>query len=288
MIDPFFEGNILLEQLARSWIIIMFSAVIVCFVVSEITRNYSQVDKLWSFMPLIYGIVALSAFPSTRMWIMCLLVGLWGFRLSYNFSRKGGYNIIPWRGQEDYRWRVMQENPILKGRIRFGLFNLFFISFYQHFLILLFSSPFLLAAKYQDIGIMFLDIVAALLMILFLVIESIADNQQYMFQNLKRKKRTSERLYEESLKNGFLSEGLWKYARHPNFAAEQAIWISFYLFGVAASGKLINLTIAGPLLLVLLFLGSSELTERISSDKYSGYAKYKTDVPKFVPRIFRK
>ena len=93
-----------------------------------------------------------------------------------------------------------------------------------------------------------------------------------------------EPVYNASLKLGFLTEGLWKYVRHPNFASEQAIWISFYFFGVAASGKWLNLTLIGPVLLVLLFIGSSTLTESISSSKYSDYELYKKAVPGFFPR----
>jgi steroid 5-alpha reductase family enzyme len=217
---------------------------------------------------------------------MCILVTIWGFRLSFNFYRKEGYNIIPWKGEEDYRWKIMRQNPRLKGRIRFGLFNLFFISFYQHFLILLFSTPLLMAAKNRNSSLTLIDIIAASLILLFLVIETIADNQQFRFQKLKRHNEASDGLLSESLKKGFISDGLWRFVRHPNFASEQAIWISFYLFSVAASGIWINWTLAGPFLLVLLFLGSSELTERISSEKYPGYAAYKKDVPKFFPRLF--
>jgi steroid 5-alpha reductase family enzyme len=265
---------------------VMTAAALVCFVVSEITRNYSQVDKLWSLMPIVYSVITILAFPSPRAWIMGILATIWGLRLSYNFSRKGGYNIIPWRGAEDYRWEVMRNRPELKGRLRFGLFNLFFISFYQHFLILLFSSPLLIAAKYQDQEITLLDKLAAALMLLFIVIETIADNQQFRFQSLKRQKEGSG-LYRMSLKNGFLSEGLWQYVRHPNFASEQLIWVSFYLFGVAASGKWMNWTIAGPVLLILLFIGSSELTEKLSGKKYPGYAEYRKNVPRFFPNPFK-
>ena len=275
------------EQLASTLIIIMVLAALLCFLVSEITRNYSQVDKLWSLMPIIYSLIALVEFPSPRLWIMTILVTLWGLRLSYNFYRKGGYNIIPWKGEEDYRWKIMRQHQRLKGRLRFGMFNLFFISFYQHFLILLFSSPLMLAVKYRNISLTLTDIIAAFLMLLFLIIETVADNQLFRFRKLKLKSVVSDNQYAKSLKNGFLSEGLWCFVRHPNFVSEQAIWISFYFFGVAASGEWINWTIAGPVLLVLLFLGSTELTERISSEKYPEYANYKKEVPKFIPRIFR-
>ncbi len=275
-----------MENLVSAWIITMFTAVCVCFLVSEITCNYSQVDKLWSLMPIVYSLIALMTFPSPRMWIMLLLVSIWGFRLSFNFYRKGGYNIIPWKGEEDYRWKILRQHPALKGRIRFGLFNLFFISFYQHFLILLFSSPLLIAAKNQTGSLNILDIIAASLMLVFILIETIADNQLFRFQKLKRMKENPEGLYSKSLERGFMSEGLWRFVRHPNFASEQAIWISFYFFGVAASGQWINWTLTGSVLLVLLFLGSTEMTEGISSGKYPDYASYRKDVPKFLPGLF--
>lgn len=80
-----------------------------------------------------------------------------------------------------------------------------------------------------------------------------------------------------------MTEGLWKYVRHPNFTSEQAIWIFFYFFGVAASGKLLNLTLLGPVLLILIFTGSSRLTENISSSKYPDYKSYQKEVPRFLP-----
>lgn len=274
------------HELLDSFIIIMLTAAMICFLAGELTRNYSQVDKLWSIMPVIYSIITLISFPSPRLLIMCSLVTIWGFRLSFNLYRKDGYNIIPWKGEEDYRWKIIAQHPKLNGLIRLGLFNFFFISLYQHLLILLFSTPLLMAAKNQSSSLNLLDIIATSLMLFFIGIEAFADNQQFRFQKLKRQINISEGIFDESLKKGFLCEGLWHYVRHPNFVSEQAIWISFYFFGVAASGKWFNWTLTGPLLLVLLFLGSTELTERISSEKYPGYAAFKKEVPKFIPRLF--
>jgi steroid 5-alpha reductase family enzyme len=263
----------------------MMIVIVVCFVVSEITLNYSQVDKLWSLIPIAYGWITVAAFPSVRIIIMSSIVTFWGLRLSYNFYRKGGYNIIPWKGEEDYRWKHLREVPLLKGRLRFGLFNLLFISVYQNIVIFLFSSPLLLAAQNNDKSLIFTDILAAVFMLLFIITESVADNQLFRFHQEKKRAGNADNKYKESLKKGFLTEGLWKYARHPNFASEQAIWISFYFFGVAASGKLINITLAGPILLVLIFAGSTMMTEGISSKKYPEYAVYQKEVPKFIPGL---
>jgi steroid 5-alpha reductase family enzyme len=276
------------QSLVTLWMTLMLIVVALCFIVSEITRNYSQVDKLWSLLPPAYAWITVAAFPTARTVIMAVLVTLWGLRLSYNFHRKGGYNIIPWRGEEDYRWKILRDSSALKGRVRFGLFNLLFISLYQNVIILLFTTPILLAALHSGTPLAVTDIVAAVLMLAFLITETVADNQQFRFQTVKRSLSTEADGFSESLRKGFLTEGLWKYVRHPNFASEQAIWISFYLFGVAASGNWINFTLLGPVLLVLLFIGSSIMTEKISSSKYPDYSTYQKEVPKFIPRIFRR
>ena len=276
------------QNLVSAWLNLAICVVILTFVVSELTRNYSQVDKLWSLMPIAYSWITVASFPSPRMYIMAFLVTFWGMRLSYNFYRKGGYSLIPWKGEEDYRWKILRETPALKGRLRFGLFNLLFISFYQNLLILLFSTPLLLAALYPDAPLTVTDIIAAALMLVFIITETIADNQMYRFQEEKRSGITSDPDNDGPTVKGFLTGGLWKYVRHPNYASEQAIWICFYLFGVAASGRWINFTMAGPVLLVILFIGSSVMTEKVSSSKYPEYSVYQKEVPKFIPRIFRR
>jgi steroid 5-alpha reductase family enzyme len=276
------------QNLVSAWLNLAICVVILTFVVSELTRNYSQVDKLWSLMPIAYSWITVASFPSPRMYIMAFLVTFWGMRLSYNFYRKGGYSLIPWKGEEDYRWKILRETPALKGRLRFGLFNLLFISFYQNLLILLFSTPLLLAALYPDAPLTVTDIIAAALMLVFIITETIADNQMYRFQEEKRSGITGDPANDGPTVKGFLTGGLWKYVRHPNYASEQAIWICFYLFGVAASGRWINFTMAGPVLLVILFIGSSVMTEKVSSSKYPEYSVYQKEVPKFIPRIFRR
>ena len=84
-----------------------------------------------------------------------------------------------------------------------------------------------------------------------------------------------------------MTDGMWKYVRHPNFISEQLIWVSFYFFSVAASGIWINWTLAGPVLLILLFIGSSGFTESISLKKYPEYLEYQQNVPRFFPIKFK-
>lgn len=260
-----------------------------CFIVSELSKNYSQTDKIWSLAPIVYAwFFAWKGGFDSRTILMSILVTLWGLRLSYNFARKGGYNILFWKGEEDYRWAVLREMPFLKGRFRWGLFNLIFISFYQNTLILLIVLPSVAVINSAYSSLNWIDGVAGLLIIGFLVIETIADQQQYKYQSDKHRKINSGEPLNDDQVLGFLNKGLWAVVRHPNFAAEQAIWISYYLFSVAATGKWFNWSIAGAILLVLLFLGSSTFTEKISSGKYPLYQDYQKNVPRFVPKFFRK
>ena len=91
------------------------------WVVSEVARNYSQVDRLWSLLPLAYVLhfdlwARRSGVPSARLDLAAFCVACWSARLTFNYWRKGGYS---W-GSEDYRW------PVIKAQI--GPAGMFFVN----------------------------------------------------------------------------------------------------------------------------------------------------------------
>lgn len=261
---------------------------LLCFAVSQLTGNCSQVDKLWSILPIIYAwYMALKGEFDTRLVFMAVLVSIWGVRLTYNFSRRGAYKLKFWSGEEDYRWAILRQNPALQGKLRWTLFNLFFISLYQNALILAFTLPMLVLYKYGGAGIGLGEIVIATLFVLFVVMETIADQQQWNYQNKKYKLIKEGKKLEGELALGFVHTGLWKYIRHPNYMSEQAVWVCFYAFSVVASGQLINWSMIGCLLLLILFQGSADFSEGISANKYPAYADYKKNVGRFLPKLFK-
>lgn len=91
---------------------------------------------------------------------------------------------------------------------------------------------------------------------------------------------------QREIERGFITRGLWGYSRHPNFAAEQSIWFFLYQWSCFASKSLYSWSAAGPLFLVLLFQGSTWLTELITSGKYHEYRDYQSKVGMFVPTSF--
>ena len=262
---------------------IYLAASIIAFVVSEIFQNYSQVDKLWSTIPIFYvWYFAIESGYDPRMVLMSIVATIWGIRLSYNFGRKGGYSIYFWKGEEDYRWKELKRiAPFLRPRLNWAIFNLFFICLYQMGLVFLTTLP-ILAAWQGATDINFYDYVIAFLMLFFIIIETISDQQQYNFQTKKYKKIKSGEILTDDYRRGFVSSGLWSISRHPNFACEQLIWISFYLFSISATGKFLNWSIIGCVLLVILFYNSAQFSEQISSAKYPSYKTYQKNVPLFI------
>jgi steroid 5-alpha reductase family enzyme len=276
--------NTALHTLLTVWAI----AVTWCFVTGELTNNVSQVDKLWSIMPVIYvWIMAYYGGWQLRFLAMAILVTIWGIRLSYNFWRRGGYSLIPWKGTEDYRWEILRSRAPLNKRLAWTLFHLFFITLYQQSLILLFCQPMLLALENPDGPLQWYEVLPLACMLGFIILETVADQQQYNFQTEKYR-RLVDKKDPGPYASGFVDTGLWSLCRHPNYAAEQLVWVSFYFCSVAATGRLLNWSVSGCILLMLLFLGSSDFSEKISASKYPGYAGYMASKPRFWPAFVKK
>ncbi len=220
-----------------------------CFVVGELSRNNSQVDKLWSVIPIVYvWYITNAGEMEPRMVLMSILVTIWGVRLTYNFGRRGAYRLKFWSGEEDYRWEELRKRPGFNNKFIWMLFNLFFISAYQNVLIFLFTLPVLTAiGNNASRELTIADWVLAVLFVVAVIIEFIADQQQYDFQTEKhRRMQAGEDLGPYA--HGFVRTGLWSIV-----------------------------------LLVILFKGSSDFSETLSARKYPEYKEYQRSVPRFIP-----
>jgi steroid 5-alpha reductase family enzyme len=238
-----------------------------CWIASLITRDNSWVDRLWSIVPVVYVWVfaAAAGLADIRLDVMAGLVTLWGARLTFNFARKGGY-----AGHEYYRW------PVLRARMslwQFQVFNLLFIVLYQNAILVLITLPALTAYEHPG-GFGPLDVLLTILFVGLLAGETIADQQQWEFHRRKAAGTAATR---------FLTTGLFRYSRHPNFFFEQAQWWVLFLFGAVAAGSLLQWTVLGALLLTLLFVGSTRFTESITRSKYPEYAEYQKTTSAVVP-----
>jgi len=281
-------SNLQLETMTVLVIVCVIS-MLYCFIVGEITKNNSQMDKLWSILPIVYaGIVVGKSGMNLRSVVMAILITIWGIRLTLNFAKKGAYSIKFWSGEEDYRWFVLRENPNLNKRWKWALFNLFFISIYQNALVLAISLP-LVAVMESTVPFGIFDVIVAALLLGFIILETIADKQQMDFQTKKYELLSQGKKLNDlpsPYHYGFNTHGLWGRSRHPNYFAEQSIWVVLYLFCITAGVTnyfFFNWTLIGSMFLILLFMGSSNFSEGISQKKYPAYQEYIIKVPKYVP-----
>ena len=278
----------------------------VCFLSGSITKNCSQVDKLWSILPVIHAAIwcnspNCSAFPTILT--MFAVVFIWGVRLTTNFALRGGYTWPLWKGEEDYRWEIVRswasmsyKDKVTGRRIMkwtWHLFNFGFISLYQNILLFSVVLPFVqlnwkycnssLSRSLFDDGFgtlqLIKDGVLTVFMLCFVVFEAIADHQRNVFHWDKQLGKV----------DGFCKSGLFAYCRHPNYLCENLFWfcLCFYTLDVSDLSSIFNWSWLGTVQYMLLFHGSINLTEDISINRYGRkFKKYQKEVPMLFPKLF--
>ncbi|KAI0048941.1 DUF1295-domain-containing protein [Auriscalpium vulgare] len=242
------------------------------YVLSIITGNASQVDRLWTFLPTIYTAYwagyplwphAHEKYPfksllapyvagnvprgvgedfNQRALLMLALQLIWTYRLSYNTWRRGLFRL----DDEDYRWAILRQKI---PAWFFQVVNITFISIIQNLLLLGLAIP-TYFALIEPSPLGFSDGALAFTALALLAFEFTADNQQFAFHAWKasvlsaRAPRYSASEHwpgarlaftEADAKRGFLTRGLWAWSRHPNFFAEQSFWGVINLIPLLAS-----------------------------------------------------
>ena len=256
-------------------------------VFSIITKDYSWIDRIWSILPVgfawYYAYRGITANVLTPC-VSAALITFWGARLTFNFARKGGY-----KGLEDYRWVFLRKkisNPFL-----WQFFNIFFICLIQPGLFVLFTYPVYSLTINSTESPPVLFWIFAALGFMMVCLELAADQQQWNFHSAKKsaaEKKDYPSKYSGDVKNGFLSQGLFRLCRHPNYFSELGFWWIIWLTAFSHTKDLIGSGIFGPVALTFIFIGSTILTELITSSKYPEYQNYKKKVVSAIIPWFPK
>lgn len=256
-----------------------------CFFYGGFTNNVSQVDRLWSILPIFTSwMFAYVGEFSPVVVLMAVMVTLWGVRLTYNLYVRGGYAMKDGVfTDEDYRWNVARSlfpNPIV-----WDLFHLLFICFFQISLIIGFTTPILLVAETEDVVFSKYDLAFAAAFLFFLTIETIADATMNRFQAAKYALPPEERAKSSDLRivAGFNFTGLCKYSRHPNYFCEVMQWVVLYLWGSYHVGTWKNWCLLFVVELTAVVYGSTYVCEPVSSSKYPLYKEYQKVTSRFIP-----
>ena len=120
-----------------------------------------------------------------------------------------------------------------------------------------------------------------------ILLEGLADQQQWWFQCAKAEYKATGEIAtgftKEDLERGFVVTGLWSFCRHPNFLCEQLTWFGLYQWACFVTDTMLNWSGLGVGALWAIFQGSTWLTELVTAGKYPEYKEYQVMVNRFIP-----
>jgi len=237
------------------------------FWLAWIKKDNSIVDIAWGIGFILLAILTFfleTAFV-TRHVLVTALIFIWGTRLATHIAlRNKG------RG-EDFRYAQWRKDWGKWFLIR----SFFQIYMLQGFFLLIIAYPVMLINHSKEAGIVFLDILGLIIWMKGLFFEAGGDYQLAKF------KTKSEN------KGKIMTQGLWRYTRHPNYFGETAMWWGIFL--IALSVKSGWTAIVSPLLITFLLLKVSGIT--MLEKKYVGnkdFEKYAKRTSAFFPWFPKK
>ena len=234
----------------------------VFFAIAAIRKTDVVTDLSYSLSFALLAI-ALPSFGARELvqLVASLLVLIWAVRL-------GGYLLTRiLRIKVDHRFDEMRDKPLRFAR--FWLLQAIAVA-----AIMLPVSYLLGRDSAPDFGVW--AIVGVAIWFIGLAIETAADAQKSSF---KGKEENRER---------FITSGLWRYSRHPNYFGEMLVWWGLFLYAVPFLHGAAFAVAIGPvfLTLLLLFVSGIPLLERSAEAKYGddpAYREYKRRTSVLVP-----
>ena len=257
-------------QLMFEAIPLLFLIAVGAWLVSLVIEDTSIVDYFWSLMLLGSAVtyayqVGFENSLSTVNLVLLTMVTLWALRLS-------GFLVLRGRNRgEERRYKAMRK----RLSPNFAVKSLFKIFLLRAFLIWMLSSLFAVALSsastlswnnWHTAG-------AALWMSGFLL-QTLADLQLYRFNQLVVRKSET------------LTNGLWRYSRHPNYFGECCVWCGWVLFSVpAASAATLPWLLLAPMIMIALLIKLSGIRhmERGITERRPDYRQYMETTSAFIP-----
>lgn len=247
----------------RSFLLADIAMTIVAFLFSIWKRNSSVYDAYWSVIPFYFVVGWIILEPATlTIWsgLIYLTLSIWSWRLTLNWARS-------WDGfqHEDWRYR----NLALQTGIWYPIVNFLGIHLFPTCMVFLCMWPLFSIPEGGEVSLI-LCLAGVMVSALGIYLEWIADNQLAAFRKLKSGK--------------ILSTGIWSKCRHPNYLGEILFWLGMAIGGISFGAPWF--TLIGIVSLTLMFIIISiPMKEKHMASRYPDFAKYKKDVPLFIPRL---
>jgi steroid 5-alpha reductase family enzyme len=241
-------------------------ATVVVFGFSVIYNNSSLYDPYWSVAPpfiAAYWLCVLQA-PSSVAAVFMSAILFWAIRLTLNWARG-------WHGlaHQDWRYTMLRnKNPGI-----WWLTNLGGIHMFPTIMVFLGMLPvyfgFKDAGGKQNMSLLFLGLAIA---VIAAIIELIADEQM--------------RAFKKSAQQGqYITTGLWKYTRHPNYFGEISFWFGLWLMQMAVAPNDWWTCIGFIAMLLMFRFASIPMMEERNLKNKPGYENYIKKISMLVPWV---
>ena len=248
-------------------ILILFAYMSLWYIVSLIKKRNDVADVAWGlgFVLLAWVSFFLSGASGLRGLLVCLLVSIWGLRLSWHI-----YGLNKGKS-EDYRYQQWRKD----WGEWFYLYSYLKVYLLQGALLFIIVLPVLLINKNSGSSLGILDFAGAAVWLFGFYFETVGDAQLAWF------------IKNPANKGKLMQSGLWAYTRHPNYFGEVAQWWGVWIIALSVPNGLF--TIVGPLTITLLILkisGIPMLEKKMA--EHPDFEEYKRRVSSFIPLPARK
>ena len=247
-------------------------ATVFIYFLSVIFNNSSWYDAFWSVIPVVLAVMCwsdLAAAGNTQRALLmhaCLL--FWAIRLTYNWMRS-------WDGFSHEDWRYVMMKAKTKNKFEYFIVDFGSIHLIPTICVYLALLPMIFALAYPGNGLNILDIFAALLSVIAVIIQIISDQQMYNFRNNMTESKT-------------MQTGLWFYSRHPNYFGEILFWFSLFVFAIASSMSFAWLLIGCIVMYALIAIASVSMMDKRSLNRRADFKDYMESTPAIFINFFKK
>jgi steroid 5-alpha reductase family enzyme len=254
------EGDYAMDILIALGISVLINAVFFAFAAILRTDKVTDLSYSLSFVALSIILLVRAGTFTVLPVVTAALICIWGIRLgAYLFGRILKTGV-------DHRFDDMRDHPL-----RFARFWVL-----QAVTVWVVMLPAIRLFALKPSG--FLGAVSILGILIWAAgfsIEAVSDRQKTIFKS-------------SPAGGGFITTGLWKYSRHPNYFGESLLWWGLFVAVLPVFSGWDFLTVLGPLYLtlLLLFVSGVPLLEKSADKKYGSdprYREYKQRTSIFIP-----
>lgn len=229
------------------------------FCASIFLKRNDIADVLWG--PGIALFVSVSFFTGYGLWpafILILLVVIWAARLCIRiFKKNSGKN----EDERYARWRRTWKWFYLRSYLQVYILQGILMCLVG-FGTALFVHSAVTTTPWLYIGI--------LIWMIGFWFETVGDAQLDRF------------ISNPNNKGRLMTEGLWKYSRHPNYFGEITMWWGLWIASIGSSAMLFGLLSPITITTLICFVSGIPLLEE-SMKKYNGFAEYKKRTSVLIP-----